>query len=142
MSEQFSTSPTNHVTAIARDAEMAASARETVEAADMSGVTVDVVEPEERDEATIGPDDDGPAEGLLTGLRKLLGDETPHLEHLADALEAGAHVMCVGLPDPDSVGDEAHEEVKQRTAALLVGAGTTDVTYHGRWGIEELTTRR
>jgi hypothetical protein len=140
VSEQFSTSPTNHVTAIARDAQAADSAREAIDAAAMKGVTVDIVEPAERDEATIDPDDDGATEGMLTGVRKLLGDETPHLEHLADALEAGASVVCVGLPDPNEVDDATHEELKQRTAALLLEAGATAVTYHGRWGIEELTT--
>jgi hypothetical protein len=139
VSEQFSTSPTNHITAIASDAEAANGARQAIDAAAMSGVTVDIVEPEERDDATIEPGEDGAGEGLLTGVRKLLGDETPHLEHLADALAAGASVVCVGLPDPDDVDDATHEELKQRTAALLLEAGATAVTYHGRWGIEELT---
>lgn len=140
MSEQFSTSPTNHVTAIAADAEVVAAVRQAIESAAMGGVTVDVVDPEQSEEATISPGDDHAGEGLLAGIRKLLGDETPHLEHLADALEAGAHVVSVGLPDPDSIGAAAHEDVKQRTAALLLDAGATAVTYHGRWGIEELTT--
>lgn len=141
MSEQFSTSPTNHVTAIARDAEVAVTARQAVDAAALHGVTVEVIDPDQRDDATIDPADDSGAEGVLAGIRKLLGDETPHLERLADALEAGAHVVCVGLPDPDSVDDAAHEERKQRTASLLLEAGATDVTFHGRWGIEDLTTR-
>ncbi|MFO7779221.1 MAG: hypothetical protein R6V28_12780 [Nitriliruptoraceae bacterium] len=138
MTEQFSTSPTNHITAIARDTEVVLQARRAIDAAVMSGVTVDVVDPDERDDATIDPDEDGAAEGLLTGIRKILGDETPHLEHLADALEAGAHVVCVGLPDPDSVDDATHEDVKRRTATILREAGATAVTYHGRWGIENL----
>lgn len=141
MSEQLSTSPTNHITAIARESDVAATARQAVEGAALQGVTVDVIDPDERDDATIDPTDDSAAEGVLAGVRKLLGDETPHLEHLADALEAGAHVVCVGLPDPDSVDDAAYEELKQRSASLLREAGTTDVTYHGRWGIEDLTTR-
>lgn len=140
MSEQFSTSPTNHVTAIAGDAEVVTAARNALETADLGGVTVDVVDPDQSDAVTIGPGDDGAGEGVLAGVRKLLGDETPHLEHLADALEAGAHVVCVGLPDPDRVGEAAHEDLKQRTARLLLDAGATAVTYHGRWGIEELTT--
>lgn len=140
MTEQFSTSPTNHITAIARDAEVAMQARRAIDAAAMGGVTVEVVDPDERDDATIDPEDEGAAQGLLTGIRKILGDETPHLEHLADALEGGAHVMTVGLPDPDGVDDATHEDVKQRTATILLEAGATAVTYHGPWGIENLAT--
>jgi len=138
VTEQFTESPTNHITAIAGDNEVALKARRAIDAAAMGGVTVDVVDPDERDEATVAPGDDRASEGLLTGVRKILGDETPHLEHLADALEAGAHVLCVGLPDPDSVGETVHEEAKQRTATILLEAGATAVTYHGRWGIENL----
>jgi len=140
VSEQFSTSPTNHITAIVGDAEVADSVRNAIDAADLGEVTVDVVEPEQSDEATIAPGDQEASEGLLARVRKLLGDETPHLEHLADALQAGAHVVCVGLPDPDGIGRAAHEDVKRRAARLLLDAGATAVTYHGRWGIEELTT--
>lgn len=85
MTEQFSTSPTNHITAIARDAEVAMQARRAIDAAAMSGVTVEVV-------------------------------------------------------DPDGVDDATHEDVKQRTATILLEAGATAVTYHGPWGIENLAT--
>lgn len=140
MPEQFSTSPTNHITAIAGDAEVASAARQAVEDAAVAGATVDVIDPDQREEATIAPGDDGASEGLLAGIRKILGDETPHLEHLAAALERGAHVVCVELPDPDRIGDDAHQETKQQLARALLDVGATAVTYHGRWGIEELTT--
>ncbi|MFO7961894.1 MAG: hypothetical protein R6U94_13210, partial [Nitriliruptoraceae bacterium] len=92
MTEQFSTSPTNHITAIARDAEVAMQARRAIDAAAMGGVTVEVLE--------VG----GLVSQELSDPRQEpLRDETPHLEHLADALEGGAHVMTVGLPDPDGV---------------------------------------
>ena len=140
VSEQFLTSPTNHITAIAGDGDVAAAARSEVDGTAEPGVSVSLIGPEQSEEMTIEGDD--VAEGLLARVRKILGDETPHLEHLAAALEAGATVVCVGLPDPDEVGDEEHDALKQRIADRLMAAGATDATYHGRWGIEELTTGR
>ena len=140
VSEQFLTSPTNHITAIAGDGDVAAAARSEVDGTAEPGVSVSLIGPEQSEEMTIESDD--VAEGLLARVRKILGDETPHLEHLAAALEAGATVVCVGLPDHDEVGDEEHDALKQRIADRLMAAGATDATYHGRWGIEELTTGR
>ncbi len=138
MSEQFLPSPTNHITAIAADASVATAARSTVDAAAEPGVSVTLIGPEHRDELTTDPSD----ESLLTRVRKVLGDETPHLEHLARTLKAGGTVVCVHLPDRNAVGDEHHDALKQRIADLLRGADATDPTYHGRWAIEELTTDR
>jgi len=140
VSEQFLTSPTNHITAIAGDDDVAAAAQGEVDGAAEPDVSVTLIGPEQSEEMTIEGTD--LAEGLLARVRKILGDETPHLEHLAAALEAGATVVCVGLPDPDEVGVEDHDALKQRIADRLMAAGATDATYHGRWGIEELTTRR
>ncbi|TVR21933.1 MAG: hypothetical protein EA387_09490 [Nitriliruptor sp.] len=140
VSEQFLTSPTNHITAIAGDGDVAAAAQGEVDGAAEPGVSVSLIGPEQSEEMTIEGDDLG--ESLLARVRKILGDETPHLEHLAAALEAGATVVCVGLPDRDEVGDEDHDALKQRVADLLLSTGATDATYHGRWGIEELTTGR
>ena len=140
VSEQFLTSPTNRITAIAGDDDVAAAAQSAVDDAAEPGVSVTLIGPEQSEEMTIEGDDLG--EGVLARVRKILGDETPHLEHLAAALEAGASVVCVELPDPDEVGDEDHDAVKHRIADLLLSAGATDATYHGRWGIEELTTGR
>ncbi len=140
VAEQFLTSPTNHITAIAGDGDVATAAQREVDGAAEAGVSVSLIGPEQSEEMTIEGDD--LAEGLLARVRKILGDETPHLEHLAAALEAGATVVCVGLPDPDEVGDEDHDALKQRIADRLRSAGATDATYHGRWGIEELTTGR
>ena len=140
MSDQFLTSPTNHITAIASDDEVAVAARSQIEGAALQGVSVTLLEPEDSDEVTLDPDD--ATDSVLARIRKLFGDETPHLEHLATALEKGAQVVCVGLPDPDQLDDEQHEELKHRIADLLVEVGATDATFHGRWGIEELTTRR
>ena len=140
MSEQFVTSPTNHITAIAGDTDVAAAAQREVDGAAEPGVSVSLIGPEQSDELTIEGED--VAESVLARVRKILGDETPHLEHLAAALQAGGTVVCVGLPDRDEVGDDAHDALKQRIADLLLGAGASDATYHGRWAIEELTTGR
>lgn len=140
MSEQFLTSPTNHITAIASDSEVAATARREVEGAAEQGVSVAVIEPDASDEVTLDTDDT--TEGVLGRIRKVLGDETPHLEHLAEALRGGASVVCVGLPDPEALSGGEHDALKQRLADLLRVAGATDATFHGRWGIEELSTGR
>lgn len=140
MAEQFLTSPTNHITAIAGDGDVAAAAQREIDGAAEPGVSVTLIGPEQSEEMTTEGDD--AAEGVLARVRKVLGDETPHLEHLGAALQAGATVVCVALADPDEVGDEDHDALKQRIADLLLGAGATDATYHGRWGIEELTTGR
>jgi hypothetical protein len=140
VSEQFLTSPTNHITAIAGDGDVAAAAQREVDGAAEPGVSVSLVGPEQSDEMTIEGDDI--AESILARVRKIFGDETPHLEHLATALQAGATVVCVSLPDADEVGDDDLDALKQRIADRLLDAGATDATYHGRWGIEELTTGR
>ena len=138
MSEQVLPAPTNHITAIAGDTEVAEAAQNQVDAAAEPGVSVTLIGPDQRHELTT--EGDRPAENLLARVRKILGDETPHLEHLGDALQAGSTVLCVHLPARDEVGDEPHDALKQRIAALLRGAGASDTTYHGRWSIEELTT--
>ena len=140
VAEQFLTSPTNHITAIAGDGDVATAAQREVDEAAEPRVSVTLIGPEQSEEMTTEGAD--ATEGMLARVRKILGDETPHLEHLAAALEAGATVVCVGLPDPDEVVDEDHDALKQRIADRLRSAGATDATYHGRWGIEELTTGR
>lgn len=140
MSEQFLPSPTNHITAIAGDTEVAEAAQSEVNTAAEPGVSVTLIGPDHREELTT--EGDRTAEHLLARVRKILGDETPHLEHLGAALQAGGTVVCVHLPARDEVGDQQHEALKQRIAALLRAAETSDATYHGRWAIEELTTGR
>ena len=140
MAEQFLPSPTNHITAIAGDTEVAEAAQSEVNAAEEPGVSVTLIGPDQRRELTT--EGDRAAEHLLARVRKIVGDETPHLEHLGAALQAGGTVVCVHLPDRNEVGDASHAALKQRIAALLRGAGASDATYHGRWAIEELTTGR
>ena len=140
MSEQFLPSPTNHITAIAGDTEVAEAAQSEVNAAAEPGVSVTLIGPDQREELTT--EGDRATENLLARVRKIVGDETPPLEHLGAALQAGSTVVCVHLPARDEVGDEPHDALKQRIAALLRGTGATDTTYHGRWAIEDLTTGR
>lgn len=140
MTEQFLPSPTNHITAIAGDNEVAEAAQREVHAAAEPEVSVTLIGPDQREELTT--EGDSTSEGLLARVRKILGDETPHLEDLGAALRAGGTVVCVHLPARDEVGDASHDALKQRIAALLRGAGASDPTYHGRFAIEELPTAR
>ena len=139
MSEQLAQYPTNHVVGIAEDEATVAACRDAVDGTDLTSSAVEVLTPEDRGEVTTPPDSD--SDPLLRRVRKLFGDETPHLELLATALRNGAYVVTVELPDPDDVGDEQHATDKQVVGDALRDAGAADITYFGRWQVEQLAQR-
>ncbi len=139
MSEQLAQYPTNHVVGIAADEATVTACREAAEGTKLTWLSIEVLAPEDRDEVTTPPDADG--DPLLRRVRKLFGDETPHLELLATALRNGAYVVTIELPDPDDVGDEEHAEAKQMVGDALRDAGAADITYFGRWQVEQLAQR-
>ena len=140
MSEQLAASPTNHVTAVLHGAAQAEQLASQVRSETADQVTVSVLGPEDHDEVTIDPDEDGPIARLVAGVRSVLGEETSRLSTLADALNEGSHVLCVALPTPTGTSDAEHEALLRRVADLLDDGGATAVTYHGQWGIADLST--
>ena len=139
MSEQLAQYPTNHVVGIAADETIVDACRDAVDGTELTSPSVEVLAPEDRDQVITPPESD--VDPLLRRVRKLFGDETPHLESLATALRNGAYVVTVELPDPDDVGDEPHAAGKQLIGDALRDAGAADITYFGRWQVEQLAQR-
>lgn len=100
----------------------------------------------ERVEALCGPegsaaldadgDEHGPLATALRVVQKVLGEETPRLEKLERAVEAGAVVVQVALPH-DLDADAADAE-KHRIGQALTDAGAREVAFYGRWAVQEL----
>jgi hypothetical protein len=136
VSDQLREYPTDRIVGIATDDRVAQAVRERLASTGIPGIDVEVVRPSEEDAATT--DDDAASDGLLAGVRRLFGDETPHLERHAAALRQGACVLLVTVPDADELPDDDRDGAKERIGDAMVDAGALDVTYFGRWAVEQL----
>lgn len=89
-------------------------------------------------EAAHAADTDPSTHGLLAGairvVQNALGEETPRLAALSQALDAGGHVVLVALADDD----QEREADKHAAGRALAAAGATEVAYYGPMAIEEL----
>ncbi len=133
--EQLREYPTDRIACIAADEGTAERVVGAVHGVDGAPRELEVLRPRQHEEVTT----DGDAvEGVVAGLRKLFGEETPHLERYAAALEQGATVVLAPMPDADEVGEEAHERVKRAVGDAMVAAGAADATFFGRWSVEQL----
>jgi hypothetical protein len=80
-------------------------------------------------------DEHGPLQKAMRTVQKALGDESERLEKLNAELEAGNHVVQVGLSADD---DDAREEEKQRVGRILRDQGAREVAFYGEYQIEEI----
>ncbi len=80
---------------------------------------------------------DGAAKDVLAIVRRVFGDETPHLERFSQALEVGASIVSISVRDADQLSDDEHEQVRDDIGEAMADAGATEVTYFGRWTIEQ-----
>jgi hypothetical protein len=125
------TYPTDHVVGIADDRRTLVAVRDALSAADVDTERMDVLCGEDTAD-DIDPDDpDGPVQGAVRVVQKALGEETKRLQHLSDALERGAYLVQVAVPEDD-------EDLRYAVGRAMTDAGATSVAYYGKWAIEEL----
>lgn len=129
--------PTDRVVGIAPDHETLQQVHAALEA---SGVGDDRVEVLCGADASEQLDAEGDEGGLLRSavrtVQKALGEETERLRILEEAVDAGAYVVAVALPD--DLEDEAKDAEKRAVGNALHDAGAGKVAYYGPNMIEEL----
>lgn len=132
MSDQLLSYPTDRVVGVAEDRATLDSVQAALTQADVAPDRVEVwcSEDTARD---LDPDDaDGPLDGLVQTVQKVLGEETERLDRLSDAIDRGGYVVAVEPEDPED--DAARHEVGR----VLHDAGATSVAFYGQWVVEEL----
>lgn len=135
MAEQLKEYPTDRIVAIAADQDIADAVAQAVAGATARSTDVEVIDPSEREQATT--EGDGGADDVLGIVRRIFGDETTHLERFSQALQAGGSIVSVSVRDADQLSDDEHEQVREDIAEAMTAAGATEVTYFGRWTIEQ-----
>jgi hypothetical protein len=127
--------PTGKVVGIAPDRE---SLEEVQAALSASGVSDDRVEvycgSDAAEEFETDTEEAGPLTSALRVVQKALGEEVHRMSMLNDALEAGAFVVQVQIPEDD----EVHEAEKRSVGNALHDGGAQKVAYYGKLAVEEL----
>lgn len=131
-SEQPLTYPKDRVVGIAEDRRTLAAVRQALASADVSTDRLEVLCSDAAAHRMDPDDTDGPLEGTVRVVQKVLGEETRRLQVLTDAMDAGAYVVTVAVPDPDD------DRTKRSIGRALHDAGATHVAFYGPWAIEEL----
>lgn len=135
MSDEILVYPTNTVVGVAEDRDTLDSVYEALRASGVDDSRLDVLcghESAERLDADVRGH--GPVASMIRMVQKTLGEEAHRLGTLNDALEAGAYVVVVDLPDDD----DAREAEKRSVGNALHDAGARDLAYYGPFTIEEL----
>jgi hypothetical protein len=134
VSDELLVYPTDKVVGVVEDAVRLDALRDDLSQA---GVTSDQIEVlcGESGAERLDPDgeDSGPIASVIRTVQKALGEEATRLEQLNAAVESGAYVVQVALPED---GDE--DEAKRRIGRILHEGGARNVAFYGSLAVEEL----
>ena len=130
--EQPLTYPKDRVVGIAEDRQTLVAVRQALTSADIDTERLEVLCSEDAADRMDPDETEGPVEGVVRVVQKALGEESQRLQVLTDAMDAGAYVVTVSVPDADD------DEMKRSIGRALHDAGATHVAFYGPWAIEEL----
>jgi hypothetical protein len=134
VSDELLVYPTDKVVGVLEDAARLDSVRDDLAQAGVASDQIEVLCGESGAER-LDPDGDGsgPLASAIRTVQKALGEEATRLEQLNAAVESGAYVVQVALPED---GDE--DEAKQRIGRILHEGGARNVAFYGSLAVEEL----
>lgn len=134
MSDDLLVYPTDKVVGIADDRAALDRVRRGLQDAGVDDGRVEVLSGEQGQDL-LDPDGDqsGAFASVIRRVQKTLGEEAHRIEELNDAVEAGAYVVQVALPDD---GDE--DAAKREIGGILHRAGARNVAFYGSLAVEEI----
>jgi hypothetical protein len=134
VSEELLVYPTDKVVGVVEDAVRLDALRDDLSQAGVTSDQIEVLCGESGAERLDpGGEDSGPIASVIRTVQKALGEEATRLEQLNAAVESGAYVVQVALPED---GDE--DEAKRRIGRILHEGGARNVAFYGSLAVEEL----